>query len=167
MTWNNKNRHRHEVNSSGRRRRRRCGGSWNERWDPATLCPQNDSPPAPHYMTPLTMAMKVGHSEQTDQAASKIRSYITDIKSHYPQWKSIADVVKMKRPLSGFPGQLTKEHCSKWYHFSVINRPPGRWPCLKPTYSVTYNVCRWMACRSGLLGRRWSAWSGRGGVRAQ
>lgn len=43
--------------------------------------------------TPPTMAMKVGHSEQTDQPTSNIPpSYITDIKSHYPQWKSIADI---------------------------------------------------------------------------
>lgn len=63
--------------------------------------------------TPLTMTMKVGYSEQTDQPTSNIPSYITDIKSHYPQWKSIADVVKMKRPSCGFWGQLTKEHCCK------------------------------------------------------
>lgn len=62
---------------------------------------------------PLTTAMKVGHGEQTDEPISKIPSYITEVKTHYPQWKSIADVVKMKRALSGFPGQLTKEHCSK------------------------------------------------------
>lgn len=59
------------------------------------------------------LAVEVGHCEQTDQPISKIPSYITDIKTHYPQWKSIADAVKMKRPLSGFPGQLTKEHCIK------------------------------------------------------
>lgn len=59
------------------------------------------------------MAMKAGHSEQTDQPTSNIPSYITDIKSHYPQWKSIADVVKMKTPPCGFLGQLTKEHCCK------------------------------------------------------
>lgn len=113
---------------------------WNERWKPAKQCLWSVLLLAFHDMTPLTMAMKVGHSEQTDQPTSNIPSYITDIKSHYPQWKSIADVVKMKRPPSGFWGQLTKEHCSKWYHFSIINWPPGRWPCLKPRYNVTYNA---------------------------
>lgn len=70
-------------------------------------------PPTSPDMTPLTAAMKVGHSEQTHQPTSNTPSYITDIKSHYPQWKSIAGVVKMKRPPSGFRGQLTKQHCSK------------------------------------------------------
>lgn len=113
---------------------------WNVRWKPARKCPQRLFLHAFLDMTPLTMAMKVGHSEQTDQPTSNIPSYITHIKSHYPQWKSIAGMVKMKRPTSGLRGQLTRQQYSKWYHFSIINWPSGRWPCLKPRCNVTYNV---------------------------
>lgn len=74
-------------------------------------------------MTPLTMAMKMGYSEQTDQPTSSIPSYITDIKSHYPQWKSIADVVKMKRPRVVFGVSLQRNTTANDIIFLSLTGP--------------------------------------------
>lgn len=69
------------------------------------------------------LAVEVGHCEQTDQPISKIPSYITDIKTHYLQRKSIADAVKMKRPRLVFRVSLRRSIAANDIIFPSLTVP--------------------------------------------
>lgn len=113
---------------------------WNERWKPAKQCPRSVLPLALRWYDSPDNG-----NESGPQWANRSAHFKHPL-IYYRHKKSLSSVeIDSRRGQdeetpSGFRGQLTKEHCSKWYHFSIINWPPGRWPCLKPRYSVTYNV---------------------------